>query len=82
MPSLVRPNGDADAANGHRGVARIRRIELDGRDQFLHAIDVERSRVSATSSAAQDRERNGHLLRNLFDAPRGHDDRPSVRRAG
>ena len=55
----------AEAADVDARVARIRRIELDRRDQLLDAVDVERARFG-DELAVDDRHRNRHLLHGLF----------------
>lgn len=72
MPSLVSPEGRAQTADVDRRIARVGRIELDGRDQLLETVHVER-RPIVNAMAAHDRHRNRHLLRGFLDAPGRHD---------
>ena len=72
-PVVGEPERRAKPADVDRRVARVGRIELDRGDQFLQPVHVERSGVG-DKIAAHDRDRDRHLLRNLFDASRRHDD--------
>ena len=63
----------AEAADVDRRVARVGREELDGRHQFLEAVHVERAAVGHPL-AADDRDRNGNLLRDFLDPPGSDDD--------
>ena len=74
LDAVVRePERRPDAADRHRRVARIRRVELHGRDQLLHAVHVEGA-GALDQRAAQHRHRDRHFLHHLFDAARGDDD--------
>src|SRR6185503_16524443 len=53
------------AADVDAGVARVRRIELDGRYQLLDAVDVERTGFR-DQLAVDDGDRNRHFLYGLF----------------
>ena len=62
----------AEAADVDARVARIRRIELDGRNQLLDAVDVERARFR-DQLAVDDGDRNRHFLHGFFAPARaGH----------
>ncbi len=62
----------AHAADGHRRVARVGRVELDGRDQLLHAIHVEGA-GTLHELATQHRHGDRHFLNGLLDATGRHD---------
>ncbi len=72
MPSLVRPEWRAEAADVDRRVARVRRVELHGRNQFLQPVDVERSALRHQLTV-DDGHRNRHFLRHFLHAPRRDD---------
>ena len=55
----------AEPANVHTGIARIRGVQLESRDQLLHAIGVERAGVFERVTT-DDGERDRHVLRELF----------------
>ncbi len=62
----------AEAADVDARVARIRRIELDRRNELFDAIDVERARFR-DELAVDDRDRNRHFLHGFFAPARtGH----------
>ena len=61
-------------ADVDRRVARIGRVELNGRQHLLQAIHVEGTRVR-DQIASHDRHGNRHFLRDLFDPTRGDNDR-------
>ena len=63
----------AEAADVDRRVARVGRVELDGRDHFLQPVHVERAGLGHLP-AADDRQRDRHVLRDLFTAASGHHD--------
>ncbi len=67
------PERRAQPADVDGRVARVGRVELHGRQQFLQAVDVEVARVG-DQSAADHRDGNRHLLREFLGSPRRHHD--------
>ena len=63
----------AEAADIDRGVARVRRIDLQRRRKLLKLHDVEIAR-RLNRIAPDNRDRNRHFLRGFLTTARGHDD--------
>ena len=67
------PERRAEAANLDRRVARVGRIERDGRHQLLQPVHVEGAGV-LDQLAVHDGDRDRHFLGDFLDATRRHDD--------
>ncbi len=68
------PERRAEAANLHRRISRVGRVELNRRDLLLEAVHVEAPGVGH-QRACDNRYRDRHLLRDLFHAPGRHHNR-------